>query len=395
MSARLRIVDLGSGPRVGYASRLLACYGADVVKVEHPDGGDSTRRSGPFPGDEPHENRSGLAVFLDAGKRSVCLNVDHPKGVTLLERLLAGADVVIDEMSVARAESLGLDSVSLDGRWPRLIRVSITPFGLSGPLRDFNAPALILEALCGWLHLSGEPGRTPARIRGEMASAIVPGLYAAAGALAALRWRDQHGEGQLVEVSAQESMLACSRFYETTYAQRGIEFGRLGPRLYPTYGYKACQDGWAAVCAATLEQRQMTAFLSEMAEHADDPLFTETDERADESPLREQFDSWFSSQRRSDVFDRAQELRIPAGYVALPEDILTMPHLLARNALAEHHCGDLAPMQFPGSPFAMAETAFAAGPAPELGAHTRDVLGGELGIAGAELDALQSEGVIA
>ena len=394
MTRALRVIDLGAGPRVGYATRMLACFGADVIKVEPPGGGDSTRRAGPFPDGREDPNLSGLALFLDAGKRSVCLDLDQPQGRDVLDELLGLADIVVDEMSAARAETLGLSGSALEKRFPQLIRVSITPFGLDGPNRDFDAPLLILEALCGWLFLSGEPGRAPARIRGELASSIVPGLYATIGALAAHNWRDEHGEGQLVEVSAQESMLACSRFYETTYAQRGIEIQRLGPLLYPTYGYKRAKDGWAAICAATDEQREVAAIMAGLAEHVDDSLFSRTDSEAYESPLLSTFDDWFADKTRFEIFELAQQLRIPAGYVATAEDVLELPQLRSRDSLESQPCDQLDPLAFPGAPFRMSGTDFTLERAPVLGEHTADVLAGELGMPAERLDTLRSEGVI-
>lgn len=394
MTDRLRVIDLGQGPRVGYATRLLAGYGADVIKVEPPGRGDTTRHAGPFRDDNEDVNLSGLALFLDAGKRSVCIDVDSPDGREILDELLQTADIVVDEMSADRADALGLGADMLDTRWPQLIRTAITPFGLDGPYKDFDAPLLILEALCGWLFLSGEPGRAPARIRGELASAIIPGVYAVIGSLAALNWRREHEEGQLVEISAQESMLACSRYYETTYAQRGIEIQRLGPLLSPVYGYKQAKDGWAAICAATGPQSATVAELAGMAEHKGSSLFKQIARREDEDALYQEFDAWCASQSRFDLFQLAQENRVPAGYVATAEDVLKLPQVLHRNGFENQPCGELGSLVFPGAPFRMSETEFTLNPAPRLGEHTKEILAGEVGLSDERLDALIQEQVI-
>ena len=171
MSDPLRVIDLGEGPRVGYATRLLAGFGAEVIKVEHPDRGDATRSFGPFPNDQVDPENSGLALFLDAGKRSICIDLDCQDGRDTLSRLLDSADVVVDEISQSQALKLGLDQETIEAERPRLVRTSISPFGMDGPNCDLEAPTLILEALCGWLFLSGEPG---GRSRGNRAGLCLP-----------------------------------------------------------------------------------------------------------------------------------------------------------------------------------------------------------------------------
>lgn len=394
----MRIIDLGQGPRVGYATRVLAGYGADVIKIEPLHTGDNLRAHGPFPDDRPDPDMSGIALYLDAGKRSVCIDLQRMEGRQILHRLLLGADAVIDEIESDLADTLNLDEVTLDHCYPQLVRVAISPFGVEAAAEsdDSSTPTLILEALCGWLWLSGEPGRPPARIRGEVASALAPGLYAAIGALSALEWRRAHGAGQLVEVSAQEAMLAASRFYETTYAQRSIEIGRLGPNLYPTYGYIPAANGWLALCAATAEQREMIAIMTEMAEYIDDPLFQATDESAASSAQLAQMRAWIAAREHQETFELAQQLRIPSGYVSTAEDVLQLPQILARGALQRQSTPAMVDdLVFPGAPFKMDNTPFESRAAPKLGEHTDEVLVTELNIGIEQLNAWRSQGIVA
>lgn len=395
MKESLRIIDLGQGPRVGYATRLLAGFGADVIKVEPPGSGDAVRGLGPFPNDRADPEYSGVALYLDAGKRSICIDLDCEDGRDILSCLLDTADVVIDETSQEQALSLGLNLDAMESNWPQLIRTSISPFGMDGPNCDLEAPTLILEALCGWLFLSGEPQRAPSRIRGELASAVIPGVYATIGTLAAINWREVHGEGQLVEISAQESMLSASRFYETTYAQRGVEVQRVGSALYATYAYKPAKDGWVALCTATAEQREMLAILTGLAEHIDDPLFQIVDESAENSPLRTEYDNWVATHERKDIFHQAQELRVPAGYVSDALDVLSLPQLLAREALTTQSTPGSGTITFPGAPFRMSGLPFKAHRAPHLGEHTREILSIETNLSDREIENLYHRGIVA
>ena len=395
MKKPLRVIDLGEGPRIGYATRLLAGFGAEVIKIERPGTGDSTRSSGPFPNDKLDRENSGLALFLDAGKRSVCIDQDSDDGIKTLSQLLDTADLVFDEISQQQAIRLGLDEESMDANYPQLIRASISPFGMNGPNCDLEAPTLMLEALCGWLALSGEPGQTPARIRGELASAVIPGSYAVIGALAALNWREEHGEGQFIEISAQEAMISASRFYETTYAQRGIEIPRLGSMLHPTYGYMQARDGYVALCAATGEQQEMLPILADMAEYIGDPLFQLVqDGSADSSPAKPLFYGWIADHDRKDIFKKAQELRVPAGYLSNANDVLTLPQLIARGALTPQKTPD-SEITFPGPPFRMSEMSHMTGKAPLLGEHTREILSNDTKLSNDEIEDLYKRGVLA
>ena len=183
------IVDLSTNAMGGYATRLLASYGAEVIKVEPPRYGEPTRPVGPFPGDRPDPNTGALSLFLDVNKKSVPLDIEKPTGRTILDRLLERADVLVETFAPRKADELHLNYSDLEKQFPRLVLTSIAPFGKDGPYRDLEACELVLEAMSGWLFQSGEPDRAPARTRGELTNAMVPGLLAASATLAALAWR--------------------------------------------------------------------------------------------------------------------------------------------------------------------------------------------------------------
>lgn len=391
-----RIIDLSTNATGGYATRLLASYGAEVIKVEAPRGGDPTRAIGPFPGDRPDPNSGASSLFLDVNKKSVTLDIEKPAGRAILDRLLEDADVVIETFAPRKADELHLNYSDLENRFPRLVLTSITPFGKDGPYRDLEACELVLEAMSGWLHQSGEPDRAPSRTRGELATAMVPGLLAASATLAALAWRAKSGEGQLVEISAMEAMLAASRYYETTYAYRGLLISRLGTTLSPTYCYRPASDGWAALCATTDQQRELLAHIMELSEHLDDPAFAPA--AAGLNPLQSKvanlIDAWVSGRTREEIFHLLQGMHVPSGHLSTADELLNLAQLRERKAFARIEHPVVGALEYPAAPFKMGETPFRTGRAPMLGEHNRQIYRERLGLEEDELARLAREEII-
>ena len=392
----LRIVDLSTNPAGGYATRLLAAFGAEVIKVEPPRAGDPTRAIGPFPNDRPDPNCGATSLFLDVNKKSVTLDVAKPAGREILGRLLEGADVLMETFPPSKADELRLNYADLEQRFPRLVLTSITPFGKDGPYRDLEACELVLEAMSGWLFQSGEPHRTPTRTRGELATAMVPGLLAASATLAALSWRASSGEGQLVEVSAMQAMLAASRYYETTYAYRGLLISRLGTTLSATYCYRPASDGWAALCATTAQQREICAHVMELSEYLDDPAFTGS--AAGPNPAQGQatdlIDRWVTRHSRAEIFHLLQGMHVPSGYLTTADELLGLDQLKEREAFVHLEHPGAGALQFPAAPFKMSVTPFRSGRAPMLGEHNREIYLARLGLGEDEFAGLTGEGII-
>ena len=393
---RLRVIDLSTNPAGGYATRLLAAFGAEVIKVEPPREGDPTRAIGPFPNDRPDPNCGATSLFLDINKKSVTLDIAKPAGREILGRVLEGADVLMETFPPSKADELGLDYASLERRFPRLVLTSITPFGKDGPYRNFEACELVLEAMSGWLYQSGEPLRLPTRTRGELATAIVPGLLAASATLAALAWRASSGEGQLVEVSAMEAMLAASRYYETTYAYRGLLISRLGPTLSPTYCYRPASDGWVALCATTDQQRELCAHIMELSEHLDDPAFAPAAAGSDpsQSQVADQIDRWVIQRSRAEIFHLLQGMHVPSGYLTTADEVLGLDQLKEREAFVHIDHPAAGALRYPAAPFKMSVTPFRCGRAPMLGEHNREIYLERLGLDENEFAQLTREGII-
>ena len=201
----LRILDLSTGIAGGYCTKLLADYGAEVVKVEMPGTGDPLRQSGPFPEDDPDVERGLLHWYLNANKRGITLDVINPAGRTILQRLLAHFDVVVESFPPAHAQELKLSYRALRNDQSDLIWLSITPFGQTGPYADYKANDLLIQAASAWLYMGGLPDREPMKTGGCI-SHYITGTYGALAVLAAWTSLKSGGTGQHIDLSAMEAL---------------------------------------------------------------------------------------------------------------------------------------------------------------------------------------------
>ena len=207
--AGLRVVDLTHHIAGPYATKLLADFGADVVKIERP-GGDPARRLPPFYHDDPHPDRSLPFLYLNTNKRSVTLNLKSEEGRGILLELLKDADAVVDNFAPRVMPSLGLDADTLREHNPRLVVASVTNFGQSGPWRDYKATEIVSYALGGLMYIFGAYDREPLKHALHQAQ-FKAGTNLASATLMALYHQRMTGQGQLVDVSIQESIASALR----------------------------------------------------------------------------------------------------------------------------------------------------------------------------------------
>ena len=200
----IRVLDLTHYIAGPYCTKLLADYGAEVIKVEKPGTGDGARTLPPFFADRPGQERSGLFFFLNTNKQSITLNLKHDRGREIVLRLAQQADVLVENFRPGIMARLGLSREDLEKANPRLVTVSLTNFGSSGPYRDYQLTDSVSYALGGWTYPMGELDRPPVQPGGAFGQYIA-GLYAAIGALQAVRQRKATGEGQAVEVAIRAS----------------------------------------------------------------------------------------------------------------------------------------------------------------------------------------------
>ena len=246
--AGIRAIELAQGVAGPYCGKLLADAGAEVIKVEPPEAGDHSRNLGPFPDDIPDREKSGLYLHLNTNKKSVSLDVGTASGRTILKRLLAKADILIESFPPGHMAGLGLGYDDLKEELPNLIYCSVTPFGQTGPYRDYQANNVALMALCGLMYVSGDPDREPLATGGYPADYFAA-LDAWVAILAALAFREREGGGQHIDVSMLES-LGCADEYNTgMYSFMGAIRRRYYSRhlfSYPMDIY-SCRDGQVVV----------------------------------------------------------------------------------------------------------------------------------------------------
>ena len=241
-----RVLDLADGKGT-FCTRMLGDYGADVVKVEPPTG-DPGRSRAPFPKDEPHRDKSLYFLFYNTNKRSITLNLETGTGRSIFRRLVEKADVVVETFPVGYMKSLGLDYDTLRELNPGLVMASITPFGQTGPWKDYRSSDLISMAASGYMQITGEPDEPPLRLGNEQSH--FPGAqYAAVAIMASLYYRDVlAGTGQHIDVSLQEALITyyTDAHPALLWEQRQENVTRVGTNsnLVVPLGAYPCKDGW-------------------------------------------------------------------------------------------------------------------------------------------------------
>ena len=244
-----RVLDLADETGV-FCTKLLADYGADVIKVEPPTG-DSARSRGPFLNDEPNDESSLYFLFYNTNKRSITLNLETSTGRSLFRRLVESADVLVETFPVGYLEAMDLGYPSLKLLNPGLVMASITPFGGTGPWKDYLSSDLVSMAAWGYMQITGDPDEPPLRLGNEH-SHFPASQYAATAILAGLYHRDAvSGVGQHIDVSLQESLITyyTDAHPALAWLQLGENVTRVGTTstLVIPLGAYPCQDGWISV----------------------------------------------------------------------------------------------------------------------------------------------------
>ena len=210
MSAALdgiRVIDLSRGVAGPYASKLLADQGAEVIKLD-PPGGDPSRLFGPFPGDAPHPERSGLFLHLNRNKQAAIVDPASATGAELIRHLAAGAQLLLEDYAPGSASAWGWGWDTLHAANPALVMASITPFGQTGPYKDYRGSELTLQAIGGPLYANGRQDREPLKLAGHYAH-YHSGIVTALAVLMALRRAEASGEGDWIDIDIQECQAGC------------------------------------------------------------------------------------------------------------------------------------------------------------------------------------------
>ena len=369
----LRVVEL-AGPESRYCGKVLADLGADVIKVE-PPGGDQSRHFAPFAGDEPDRERSLNFANFDANKRSVVLDLAAPDGRDEARRLADSADMLIESFAPGYVDDLDLGFESLVRNNPGLIVISVSPFGRTGPYRDYLGGDLVAQAMGGLMYVQGDDTRPPCAAPSDQASQLT-GLHAAYGALAALRHRSVTGQGQHVDVSMHE-VVAHMMLSIPRYAYFGEIVRRTGTAspVAPN-GYYKCSDGYA--CVSVFFDDHWLRMVEWMGLDAlDDPIWHDGDfRRANPDLIDDMVAEFARSQTVREIVDEGQRRHIVVSAMHSLEEVVDGPQLRERDYFVQVDHPRIGRHRYPGAPYRLSRTPWRVRrPAPLLGQHQDEVLG--------------------
>lgn len=398
--AGLKVIDLGQAVSAPWCARLFADYGADVIKVEPPRTGDVARHWGPFPGDVPDPEKSGLYFFLNTGKRGVTLDVSQAAGRELLYALASRADVLIENYLPPRLRDQGLDFATLARVNPDLVMISITPFGQTGPYRDWNGCDLNAFHLTGASsRYCGRPGEAPLE-HGTFAADFFGGAAGAAWGLAAVLGRRLAGGGQQLDVSCAEAIAATFSGSQNigAVALTGAFDRRtgVGMSLRAPATILPCRDGHVWILA--IEDAQWQGLVRAMGS----PAWTEAEPFRDLYMRAEHADAmypllaeWTGAHSKWEIMARCQAEGVPVTAVFTVAEVAEHPHLRERGCIVELEHAALGSVRTLGAPFRLqGGAARPARAAPLLGEHNVEVYREWLGLADGELVGLRSAGVV-
>jgi CoA:oxalate CoA-transferase len=392
--AGVRVVDctqVFAGP---FCTYQLALLGAEVVKIEPPDRGDTLRFYRHGAGD-PMGGMGGSFISINAGKRSVGLDLKHPSGKAVMEKLIAGADLLTENFRHGVMDRLGFGWERCRAINPKLVYVSLSGFGADGPLADWPAFDHTMQAMSGMMSLNGVPGAPAAKVGFPVIDSFA-GYVAAFAALAALRQRDLTGEGQFVDVAMLDAALVLMTSMTTPYLNSGREPAPLGNRGYsgsPTSDLFKAGNGEISLGANTQAQYEALVEAIGAPELAEDPRFATLELRiANQQALREALEAIFGAADCEHWEERINAAGVPASKLRTVMEACAHPQLAGRDLFQP------LPMSRQDSrPITVLNGGFKAGwngasePSPLLGEHTDEVLAA-LGYSAVEISRLRSEG---
>jgi formyl-CoA transferase len=390
--AGVRIIELGQLIAGPFCGKILGDFGADVVKIEPPGKGDPLRNWRLI--------KDGTSVWWHVQSRnklSVALDLRKSEGQDILRRLVADADVLIENFRPGTLEEWGVGWDELSRINPGLVMLRISGFGQTGPYRDQPGFGSIGEAMGGLRHMTGEPGRVPVRV-GVSIGDTLAALHGAIGVLLALYHRKVNGgRGQVIDVALYEAVFNCMESLIPEYSAFGAVREAAGsalPGIAPTNAYR-CRDGYVLVAGNgdSIFRRLMDAIGRPDLGAAPD-LASNSGRVARVAELDAAIEDWTKTRSIAEVLAAMEEARVPVGRVYTAKDIAEDPHYRARDMLLEQQTRDGCSVAVPGIvPKLSATPGMVRSSAPHLGDDTESVLGG-LGFSAADLAALRDRKVI-
>jgi formyl-CoA transferase len=389
----IKVLELGQLIAGPFATKMLAEFGAEVIKIEPPGTGDPLRKWRLL-----HEGTSVWWASQSRNKKSVTLNLHEPEGQDVIRRLVVDADVIVENFRPGTLEKWNLGFEALKQINPRLIMLRVSGYGQTGPYKDLPGFGVVGEAMGGLRHLSGEPDRPPVRVGISIGDSL-SALHGVIGVLLALRHRDQfNGAGQMVDVALYESVF---NMMESTIAEYSV-FGQVRqpagsslPGITPSNAYRCADDKYALIAGNgdSIFKRLMS--LIGRDDIGEDPAFQYNDGRSKQADYIDGvIGQWTAQHTLEQVLEQLHAHRIPGGRIYDAADIAKDPHYHARQMLIEGELEDGTPVTLPGILPKLSETpGDVRRRAPVLGQDTEQILD-QLGIGAATRDDWKARGII-
>jgi len=385
------VLDVGQGISGPYCAKIMAQMGAEVIKVEPPEG-EEARSMGPFPGGQPHPEKSGLFLALNANKYGITLDLDSADGAEAFRKLAATADIVVENPPPVSLEDRGLGFQALNDGNPGLIFASITPFGNRGPYTDFKATDLVLYHMSGHAHgLLGavkDPDSDPPIRAGGHQAELVGGMAAATATIMALYRKRITGQGARIDISSFEAMVTqlISGLANSAYGRPApprdlakVEEAAIGGMVGAIGGILPCNDGYVAISPREDAQWERWLLVMGSPPWAADARYATRDARQKNSPaLWKLLSEWSVNHSKHEIARMGQEQRVPCFPVNTVLDLLSDEHLAHREFFVEMVHPVAGALRYPGAAykFSNTELPLAARPAPLLGQHNLEILVG-------------------
>jgi Predicted acyl-CoA transferases/carnitine dehydratase len=388
----IRVLDLTRVLAGPYCTMMLADFGANVIKIETPKGGDDSRAFGPFIGKE-----SAYFMSLNRGKRSMTLNLKEQKAKEIFKQLVKEADIVVENYRPGTMEKFGLGYEELKKINPKLIYTACSGFGHTGPYSQKPAYDVIVQGMGGVMSITGQENGEPTRV-GASIGDITAGLFATIGTLLALYTRNVTGVGQKVDVAMLDCQVAILENAIARYLTSGVvpaPIGNRHPSITPFEAFKA-KDGYIIIAVGNDKLWATFSNLISKPELITDERFLTNAKRTEnQKKLKAILDTVFPAKTVAEWVSTLENAGIPAGPINTVDDVINNVQVKARNMIVETEHPVAGRVKMAGVPIKLSETSGSVeAPAPMLGQHTKEILSEILGFTENEVEDLKAANVL-
>ena len=391
----LRVLDLANNIAGSYCGKLLADFGAEVIKVEPPKEGNPLRKKAPFFKDEQDKEKSGMFFYLNTNKKSLTLDITKQEGAEVFKKLVKNSDVVIEDFEPGKMKEWGLSYDELKKENPKLIMTSITWFGQDGPYKDFKANNFTAYGIGGAMYVMRPtrwPDTRPAVLGGYQAE-YTAGLIAYIVTMAAVVSPKE--EGTWIDLSVMEAVTSTLTGIMADYSYLGLSRRTLPWAIhgFPTQENYPCKDGYVNLTPG-IGGTQAIADLIGKPEERENPLLVKAGARVKEP---EKFEAlilpWLKEHTKWEITEKAQKLRLAFAPILSPGELPDDPQIKAREFFVKVEHPEMKEVTYPGAPAKLSESPWKEGRAPLLGEHTQEILN-SAGLSEKDIKELQEKGIV-